>query len=950
MSSVVKENELEKKLIEHLSNFDHYQINTTIKDTYQLIDYIVEETVRRNPDSFDPELLVSQKQELRYQLLEGDVFDKAKLLREGTQFSNKNNITLKAIDFIDFDDYSNNKFEIISQLNSFDEGVNNRYDVVLLINGFPLVHIELKRQGIDVYEAINQLGRYKRQIQSNKIMDYTQFFIVSNQVCTYYIANQNKKLNKEFAITWSDENNNNINNLLPEEKTTVSVVNEMLNRQMVIDLLSKYFLLDESNRTLIVLRPYQINAVKSMFEKVQNYQPNDDYRKNSGYIYHATGSGKTLTSFTTAKLVAKRSDVKKVIFVVDRIDLAEQTKKEYNRYGQGIFEVPSIKHTGQLIDKLNDSSSKIVVTTVQKLSHAIKRFNEDPSLDKYDLANNRVVVIFDEGHRSIAGDMGNLITHYFHQLQMFGFTGTPIFAEQSDKKTHYNQTEEQFGLKLAEYNIKDAIHDNSVLPFKIEYYNVLEVEPKYAGLEKSEIRKQDNFIKHIAHHILQSIYEYTDGGHFNAMAAVDSVQSAKKLYEEIKEQLPAMIESLNEHEHAKEEYFKNFKCAVVFSVGANNDDESELKDNTIREWYNDAMVDFANQYKNTLDPLSINVNNQDAKKTYTLEVSNRVKENKVDLLIVCSMFLTGFDAPCLNTLYLSKDQQDHNLIQSFARTNRKADAAKIYGNIVYYLGDKEVVDRALNTYSGNGKYEEVTSYDKVKEEYQELATNFLKKYGENTNKIINSDDVEYLESFLRDFRQILRYNKLIKSYKDFKKEDIVLDEMYIRNMSSVYQNINRRLERRSKQDKDYQFDFDPLLELVETNVIDLVYINKLHNNKGLYSQDQIENMINSLAGDEHTLQLIREYVYSSSKVDFSTYIEDKMNDEIVKLANEYNFDKDTLINIVHTQYVEPPITQIRKYLENQGYKISQRASISREIDAKLNDIIFKYSQIRGINE
>ena len=214
------------------------------------------------------------------------------------------------------------------------------------------------------------------------------------------------------------------------------------------------------------------------------------------------------------------------------------------------------------------------------------------------------------------------------------------------KKTHYNQTEEQFGPKLAEYNIKDAIHDNSVLPLKIEYYNVLEVEPKYAGLEKSEIRKQDNFIKHIAHHILESIYEYTDAGHFNAMAAVDSVQSAKKLYEEINEQLPGMIESLNEHEHAKEEYFKNFKYAVVFSVGANNDDESELKDKTISEWYNDAMVGFTNQYKYTADPLSINVNNQDAKKTYTLEVSNRVKENKVDLLIVCSMFLTGFDAPC----------------------------------------------------------------------------------------------------------------------------------------------------------------------------------------------------------------------------------------------------------------------------------------------------------------
>lgn len=948
MNNIIRESELENKLIEHLINFDHYKFNNKIKTTDQLVDYIVDEAVRRNPDSFDHDLLSNQRQDLRHHLLEGDVFTKAKFLRDGYQFPSKTNIPLPSIKFIDFDDYSNNNFEVINQLNTYDNGVKNRFDVVLLVNGFPLVHIELKRQGVDVSEAIHQLGRYKRQSREDSVMDYTQFYIVSNQITTFYIANQNKQLNKEFAIKWTDEKNKGIFNLLPQENTTRCVVNELLDRKNLIEILHNFFLLDEETRSLIILRPYQIYAVKSIINKVNNYKPCDDYRTNSGYIYHATGSGKTLTSFTAAKLIAKNHEVKKVIFVVDRIDLAEQTKKEYNRYGKGVFEVPSIHHTGQLIDALNDNSAKIVVTTVQKLANAIGRFKEDSSLDRNDLSNNRVVVIFDEGHRSVAGKMGSDITKYFHQLQMFGFTGTPIFAEQSDAKTHYNQTKDQFGEQLAEYNIKDAIKDKSILEFKVQYYDF--VDPKYSELEKSEIRKNDVFINEMAHHILDTIYDMTDRGRFNAMVAVDSVQSAQKLYEKIGEILQEYRFEIDDSDFDKKQYYDNFKYAVVFSIAANNEDESELSDNTIRDWYNKAIVQFSEQYNHTDDALTINVHNQDAKKIYALEVANRVKSNKVNLLIVCSMFLTGFDAKCINTLYLDKDQQDHNLIQSFARTNRKADASKVYGNILFYLGDQDVVNRALDTYSGSGYYDVVKPYEEIINEYQELAQAFIQTYGEDTNKIQSSDDVEFLENFLRDFRRILRLNKLIHSYKEFKEEEQPLDEMFIRNMSSVYQNVYRRLQRKEEQDKDYSLDFDPLLELVELNVIDLSYINKLHNEKNEYSIDQIETMINKIAGDEYVHHILKEYVLNTEINDCGDFIQNKMNQDIKTLAHEYEFEPEVLINIVHTQYVKPPLTQIRDYLQRQGYGLTKRVQLAKEINGKLSDILFKYEQFRGIND
>ena len=950
MGEVLTELQLENKLIDHLAEFDRYEINNKIKNTDQLLDYIVEETIRRNPNSFDDELIENQKEELRFKLMDGDVFTKAKFIRNGYQFASKDNVVLPVIKFIDFDDYTNNKYEIVNQLEVNSGGFKNRFDVVLLINGFPIVHIELKKSGIDLHEAIHQLGRYHNQSSTKGIMEYTQFYIVSNQVDTYYIANQSQKLNKEFMISWSDKNNHKIGNLLSQEDTTTCVVNEMLNTKMLILLLSDYFLLDEENRSLIILRPYQINAVRAMLDKVDNYKKGIDYRKNSGYIYHATGSGKTLTSFTTAKLVSKNPNIKKVIFVVDRIDLADQTKKEYNRYGKGLFDVPNVHHTGQLITALN-SSNKIIVTTVQKLDKALQKFQEDNKLDKNDLANNRVVVIFDEGHRSIAGKMGTRIVEYFKQLQMFGFTGTPIFAKQADKSTYHNQTKDQFGDQLAEYNIRHAINDQSILPFKIQYYDNkdhgFDLYQVKDDVTKNNIRKTSGFIRAIAQNIIDTIYNLTDGGNFNAMVAVDSVESAQNLYNYLK----LIIENQEEIIDFKEqEFFKNFKMAVVFSIGANGEDESELKDKTIREWYEERMSDFAKQYEGTEQEISFDIKNQNEKKRYVLEVANRVKNNDVNLLIVCSMFLTGFDAKCLNTLYLSKDQQAHNLIQSFARTNRKYNAAKEYGNIVYYFGDQELVDDALSTYSGDGKYEIAKSYESIKEEYEQIAHEFKNKYGDNTNDVLNINDTDVLEEFLKEFRQILRLNKLLRSYKEYKKGDEPLSDQYINNYTSVYKIIHRKLKNKEKNDENYQLEFDPLFELTQTSIIDLKYITKLHKNKSNYNQEDIINKLNALNITDAIKELLKQYVLSDSDKTCEEYIEEQMYNEIKQLANSFEMDVNKLIDIVKTQYIEPPLSQIRNYLEKNNYTLIKRNKMAKEITQELTEIMCKYADIRGKDE
>lgn len=787
---------------------------------------------------------------------------------------------LENIKIIDKKNIYNNFLQVVNQVSQKGSKHNNRYDVSILVNGLPLVHIELKKRGINLQEAFNQIHRYSKESFNieNSLYKYVQIFIISNGTYTRYFANttaQNKN-HYEFTCEWADAKNRVIRDI--EDFTAT-----FFEKRTLLEILIKYCVFDTSN-TLLIMRPYQIAATERILWKIESSYQNKKYGSidAGGFIWHTTGSGKTLTSFKTAKLAKDLSYIDKVFFIVDRKDLDYQTMKEYERFQAG--SVNGSKNTRELKRVIEKDDDKIVVTTIQKLNEFIKTNKE------HKIYNKHCVLIFDECHRSQFGESQKNIKKYFKKYYQFGFTGTPIFVQNASGS---ETTAGVFGRQLHSYVITDAIRDEKVLKFKVDYNNISakfkeaeteKDEEKLKILEKKMLLHQDR-ITEITSHILKVYPIKTHSNEqynikkrsllgFNGMFAVESIEAAKLYYEEIKKQ----------QENLPEE--KRLKIATIFSFAPNEEQkavgdigeenfEPETLDLSSKEFLDKVISEYNQTFATNFSTAGNEFQN------YYKDLSERVKKKEVDLLIVVGMFLTGFDAPTLNTLFVDKNLKYHGLIQAFSRTNRILNKVKTFGNIVCFrdleentkeaikmFGDENsvnvILERSYEDYM-NGFINEETG--KKSEGYISLCNEILEKFPEPTEIILDSEKKE----FVKLFGELLKSENILKNFDEFENFEKIISDRRMQDMKGVYVNIREEIIKRKddESEKIGSIDFSDIefhIELLKTDEINIDYILSLIFEKAKECKDienlkdEVRRVIRSSLGTRAKEELIIKFI------------------------------------------------------------------------------------------
>ncbi|EUB33402.1 type I restriction endonuclease subunit R [Fusobacterium sp. OBRC1] len=758
----------------------------------------------------------------------------------------RDNGTLVNIILIDKKNIHNNFLQVINQYKEENGNHNTRYDVSILVNGLPLIHIELKRRGVAIREAFNQINRYQRDSfwAGSGLFEYVQIFVISNGTNTKYYSNttrarhikemsfNRKKVKKssnsfEFTSYWADANNKAITDLVDFTKTFFA-------KHTILNILTKYCIFDTSD-TLLVMRPYQISATERILSKIQlanNYKWVGKIDAG-GYIWHTTGSGKTLTSFKTAQLASQLDYIDKVLFVVDRKDLDSQTQKEYDRFSKGSANGnTSTKILKAQLEDRYENKSKIIITTIQKLGHFIKQ-NKN-----HEVFKKNIVLIFDECHRSQFGELHLAITKTFKNYFMFGFTGTPIFPKNSNgsSKTLFKTTEQTFGDKLHTYTIVNAINDGNVLPFRIDYINTIKEkeniqDKKVNAIDIEKAMSDPNRIREIVSYIIDHFeqktmrnkhYELKDQrlSGFNSIFAVSSIPVAKKYYLEFKKQL--------------EEKNKNLTIATIFSYSANEeensdnlDDESfdtENLDLSSREFLEEAISDYNKKFGTNFDTSS------DGFQLYYEDLSKRTKNKEIDILIVVNMFLTGFDATTLNTLWVDKNLRMHGLIQAFSRTNRILNSIKTFGNIICFRDLQKETDEAIALF-GNKEaggivllktYEEYyNGYEddkgREKEGYSQLIEELQNKFPIGEQIIGEQNEKEFIVLF----GNILKIKNILSAFDKFAGNEILSEREY-QDYQSIYIDLYEEIKKTRNTDKesindDIIFEIE-LIKQVEINI------------------------------------------------------------------------------------------------------------------------------------
>jgi len=745
---------------------------------------------------------------------EGSIFDKAKKLRDHYFIDRKDNPFY--IQFLNQKDWCKNIFQVSNQITM--EGKHkNRYDVTLLINGLPLVQIELKRRGMPLKEAFDQITRYT--LHSYKgLFNYIQIFVVSNGVNTKYFSNGLKKdLQYEFTFFWKDIDNKNIHSLDEFADTFLEKCN-------LAKMISKYMVLNESTKKLMVLRAYQMYAVEAVLHQALEI-------KQNGYVWHTTGSGKTLTSYKVSQLLAEDKSIYKVIFVVDRRDLDLQTNKEFNSFCDGCVNIT--KHTGALIKNLTtEGKGKLVTTTIQKLSKAVKTAGDKAKLQK--IKDKNIILIYDECHRSQFGEMHQSITEFFTNALSFGFTGTPIFAANSDGT---RTTKDIFGKKLHEYVIKDAIADNNVLGFSVDYFggaklkDIADLEVK--KINTKEFLESDKRLNQIVDYIIESYDKKTRNREFNAMFTVSRGGVVHKYYELFKKK---------KHD---------LKIATIFTFKANEDlSESEHSQDLLDRYMQDYNEMFETNFTS------------DDFKQYHADVSKRMKNREIDLLLVVDMFLTGFDSQLLNTLYVDKNLQYHGLLQAFSRTNRIINKRKSQGNIVCFTNLKENVDNAIALFSDPDAIDVI-----IMPPYETFVKWFnhdlerLFKLVKTAAEALELQSEKDKESFVLIFRDLIRNKNKLDIFTEFKWDDVKIEEQEFNDFKSAYLDIHDELKKPKGDDGESILnDIDFELELLRTDNINVDYILKL-------LSDLDRNSSSFEHDKQRIISIMREHEHLRSKID-----------------------------------------------------------------------------------
>ena len=788
----------------------------------------------------------------------------------------------KNIKIIDKKNIHNNHLQVVNQVVGGARN-ENRYDVTILVNGLPLVHIELKKRGALVQEAYYQIHRYIKESFNldHSLYKFVQIFVISNGTYTKYFANTTAKNkdNYEFTCEWADAKNEVIRDLVDFTKT-------FFEKRVILEVLTKYCVFDV-NDTLLIMRPYQIAATERILWKIKSSYESKKAgtAEAGGFIWHTTGSGKTLTSFKTAKLATNLDFIDKVIFVVDRKDLDYQTMKEYQKFQED--SVNGSKDTKELKKSIEKDDNRIVVTTIQKLNEFVKKNSNHPIYDKH------CVLIFDECHRSQFGDAQKNIRKSFKKYYQFGFTGTPIFPENSLKG---DTTSGIFGAQLHCYVITDAIRDGKVLKFKVDYNNISpkfkdsEMEMDEEKLKKAEKKMlmHPERISEITKYILKVFNTKTYRNEFydlknrrlngfNAMFAVQSVESAKLYYEEFQKQQESLPEE------------KRLKVATIFSFAANEEPsslgeieeegfETTAMNSTAKEFLKKVIDDYNNVFKTnfTIDGQGF--------QNYYKDLSQKVKDKDIDLLIVVGMFLTGFDAPTLNTLFVDKNLRYHGLIQAFSRTNRILNKVKTFGNIVCFRDLEKATRDAIKTFGDENSVNIILekSYDeymhgfkdeetgKITKGYTDICNEIIAKFPEPTEIMLEADKKEFAELF----GELLKTENILRNFDEFESCEKIISDRQMQDMKSVYVDIRESsLKPKSNEKSDGEhIDFSDIefqIDLLKTDEINLDYIlalilEKSKENENVESlKEDIRRVIRSSFGTRAKEELIIDFINST---------------------------------------------------------------------------------------
>lgn len=914
---------------------------------------------------------------------------------------------IKNIYLVDKENIAKNKMQVISQFEQTGSQAN-RYDVTILVNGLPLVQVELKKRGVAIREAFNQVNRYSKESFNcdNSLFKYLQICVISNGTDSRYFANTTKrdKNSFDFTMNWAKANNTLIKDLKDFTAT-------FFQKNTILEVLLHYSVFDSSNN-LLIMRPYQIAATERILWRIKSAYNAKKWRttESGGYIWHTTGSGKTLTSFKAARLATELDFIDKVFFVVDRKDLDYQTMKEYQRFSPD--SVNGSENTAGLKRNIEKDDNKIIVTTIQKLNNLIKGEADLP------IYNKQVVFIFDEAHRSQFGEAQKNISKKFKKYYQFGFTGTPIFPENA---LGAETTATVFGRELHSYVITDAIRDEKVLKFKVDYNDV---RPKFKSIEMEQDEKKlsaaetkeallhPERIKEISQYILENFRLKTHRSHigakgFNAMFAVSSVDAAKLYYES--------LNNLQKHSE------KPLKIATIFSFTANEEQssigeildetfETTAMDSSAKEFLTLAINDYNKMFKTNFGVDSKEFQN------YYRDLANRVKKQEVDLLIVVGMFLTGFDAPTLNTLFVDKNLRYHGLMQAFSRTNRIYDSTKNFGNIVTFRNLEQATIDAITLFGDKNTRNVVLekSYREYMEGFTDIATGearrgYVDVVKELNARFPNTDDIvteKDKKEFAKLFGEYLRIENVLQNYdeftnlkdlqsidiedpkalKEFKETHFVTDdeidamkdieipqERTVQDYRSTYNDIRDwlRREKSEKGKEDSRIDWDDVVfevDLLKSQEINLDYILELifEKNKNVKDKDtlveEIRRIIRSSTGNRAKESLVVDFINQTdldeiqdkaSIIDaFFLFAQKEQKKEAEELINEEELNVDAakryILTSLKREYASENGTELNEILPKMSPLNPKYLTKKHSVFEKIAAFVDKFKGVGGI--
>lgn len=980
----------------------------------ELINTLIEQGYERLNINSEEELIINLRRQLEklnnYHFTDGEwnylftkviankndyIIEKTRLIQEDY----KQELTLDSgekrnIYLIDKNNIHNNIVQVLNQYINNDGNYDNRYDVTILVNGLPLVHVELKKRGVDLREAFNQIERYQRDSfwAGSGLYNFVQIFVISNGTLTKYYSNttrefhinnqKKKKFNSfEFTSYWADQKNNGITDLIDFTKT-------FFTKHTLLNILTKYCVFT-SEEELLVMRPYQIVATEKILNRIKVAYNNKFYGKikAGGYVWHTTGSGKTLTSFKTSQLASKLDFIDKVLFVVDRKDLDYQTMKEYDRFKEGAAN--SNTSTKVLEGQLEDDNCKIIITTIQKLSQFIKKNSNS------EVFNKHVVFIFDECHRSQFGEMHKSIIKKFNKYYIFGFTGTPIFPENARTNKGISETTEQvFGERLHTYTIVNAIADKNVLPFRYEYVGKVDInddvkDEKVYNIDEEKLFDNQMRISLITEYIIEHfstktktsesyVYSTLDNvvevakkqdteeikskkniNGFNSIFAVSSIKMAKEYYDEFKKILAYKN--------------SNLKVALIYSYGVNGEDgvidenseSTESLNIDDRTFLDDAIKDYNKMFETSYDTSSEKFQN------YYKDISLRMKNREIDILIVANMFLTGFDAKTLNTLWVDKNLKWHGLIQAFSRTNRILNSVKTYGNIVSFRNLEDRLNEALAKF-GDEEAHGVVLLKPYKDYYYGYEDENGKKF-EGYKELVEKLKLKFMpgelmqseqeqKEFIKLYGSILKVTNILSSFDEFKDEELI-NERDKQDYHSIYIELYNEFRNRSKSDKadvseDVVFEME-LIKSIEVNIDYILGLVKKYHESNMEDKEilvTIQKAIMASPDLRNKKDLIMAFIESldqNSNVysDFESFMNSKKKEELDKIIFDEGLNKEETYNFIERAFeqgrVETNGTEVSNILPamNMFTPTNDRQEKKNKVIDKLLEFFDKFFSI-----